>query len=109
MLFAIPWATAIAAMDTGRPDQLVELLRQDCGACHGITLGGGLGPPLTRAATDGRTTAELRAAILDGRPGTAMPPWRGLLTEEDVDFLVQAIRSGRMHEQGERIGDAPAR
>jgi len=32
--------------------------------------------------------------VLDGRPGTPMPPWRGLLTEQEVRWLVEAMRRG---------------
>jgi len=32
--------------------------------------------------------------VLYGRPGTPMPPWRGLLTEQEARWLVEALRSG---------------
>ena len=38
------------APDPGRARALVTLLLHDCGACHGMKLTGGLGPPLTAAA-----------------------------------------------------------
>jgi cytochrome c55X len=70
---------------------LDRLLRQDCGSCHGLHLTGGLGPPLTRQALAGRTPEDLRATILEGRSGTAMPAWRGVLTEREVDELVALL------------------
>ena len=33
-----------------RQRELLHLLKQDCGACHGMTLQGGLGTPLTAEA-----------------------------------------------------------
>ena len=36
---------------------------------------------------------ELREAILAGRPGTAMPPWAGILSGDDVYWLVEALRA----------------
>ncbi len=35
-----------AEPDALRQKELVRLVRQDCGSCHGMTLRGGLGPPL---------------------------------------------------------------
>jgi len=74
-----------------RQRELANLLLQDCGSCHGLELTGGLGPPLTREALAGKSADMLRAVILDGRPGTPMPPWRPLLSQEDVDWLVQQL------------------
>ncbi len=76
------------------PERLAELLRHDCGSCHGLRLTGGLGPALTPVALAGRPDASLRATILDGRPGTAMPSWRGLLSEADAEWLVRRLREG---------------
>ena len=33
-----------------RAAELVRIVRQDCGSCHGMRLTGGLGPALTREA-----------------------------------------------------------
>ena len=75
---------------------LTHLVLHDCGSCHGLTLKGGLGPALTPAALAGKTAEELRATILNGRPGTPMPPWRGFLTEAEADWLVQALQRGEL-------------
>ena len=87
-------ATAQAAPDTDRQQALLYLLKHDCGSCHGMTRSGGLGPSLLPDALEQRPDALLIAAVLDGRPGTAMPPWRGLLSEDDVRWLVDALREG---------------
>ncbi|BAZ92865.1 hypothetical protein TspCOW1_22770 [Thiohalobacter sp. COW1] len=77
-----------------RQAELRHLLEQDCGSCHGLTLKGGLGPALTQQAMQ-RLPQELYVnTILDGRPGTPMPPWRGILTEDEVRWLVEGLRSG---------------
>jgi cytochrome c55X len=70
---------------------MAAFLRDDCGACHGIMLRGGLGPALTPEALAGRSAGELRAVIRDGRPGTAMPPWSGQLTDAQIDELVELL------------------
>ena len=81
-----------------RQKELRNLLQQDCGACHGLTLGGGLGPALTVQALTGRTREGLAAAIRYGRPGTPMPPWEGLLSDAEVDWLVDAMLKGVRHD-----------
>lgn len=87
-------AIAAGELPKDRQRALVHLLRHDCGSCHGMTLRGGLGPPLTAAALDGKSPRALEATILFGRPGTPMPPWAGMLTEDEVRWLVEALKSG---------------
>ena len=82
--------------DPARRAELVHLLRQDCGSCHGLTLKGGLGPALTRAALAGKAPEGLRATIYHGRPGTPMPPWRGFLTEDEAGWLVDLLMQGTL-------------
>ena len=80
--------------DASRQQELRHLLHQDCGSCHGLTLKGGLGPPLIQDSLAGKPAAFLIQIILDGRPGTAMPPWRPLLSEADVAWLVDRLLDG---------------
>lgn len=67
---------------------------QDCGSCHGLTLKGGLGRPLTREALANFPAETVRDIILDGLPGTPMPPWRPLLSENDAAILVDLLKRG---------------
>jgi cytochrome c55X len=83
-----------AALDTARQAELLYLLKHDCGSCHGMTRKGGLGPPLLPDNLRDRPPMLMENTVLDGRPGTPMPPWRGLLTEQEVRWLVEAIRRG---------------
>lgn len=79
-----------------RRSALVHLLRHDCGSCHGLTLRGGLGPPLLPATLAGRDREALVVTVLEGRPGTPMPPWKHELAEAEVRFLVDLLVEGRV-------------
>lgn len=77
-----------------RQQALLHLLRHDCGSCHGMTLQGGLGPPLLPARIAAFDPQALAMTILYGRPGTPMPPWRGFLTEAEAAWLVEQLQRG---------------
>jgi len=87
-------ATTVAAPDAPRQAQLEHLLSQDCGACHGLHMTGGLGPELTRAALAGKSRDSLIATVTHGRPGTAMPGWAPLLGADDIRWLVDLLLQG---------------
>ena len=82
--------------DTPRKE-LLRLLRHDCGSCHGLTLKGGLGKPLLPGNLSGRDAKVLAQIILDGVPGTPMPPWRGILTERDALWIARKLKEGLAH------------
>lgn len=94
LVFPSCMSLASAAPDTARQVELIYLLKHDCGSCHGMTRKGGLGPPLLPGNLRGRPQALMVSTVLDGRPGTPMPPWRGQLTEEEAHWLVEALRRG---------------
>ena len=77
-----------------RQARIIHLLQHDCGACHGLKLTGGLGPPLTPAALKSRTAGELAKIITGGVPHTPMPPWRGFLEAEEIIWLVDLLKTG---------------
>ncbi len=81
-------------IDPARAVALERLVRQDCGSCHGMTLKGGLGSPLTPQALAGADPEALSAIVLDGVPGAAMPPWRGLLSEADARWIAAYLLKG---------------
>jgi len=82
-----------------RQQQLIHLLKQDCGSCHGMTLKGGLGPALLPENLINKPTLFLKNTILFGRPGTAMPPWQGILTEQESQWLVEQLQQGIKNEE----------
>jgi len=88
--------TAAAAEDPAqvRRAELIHMVRQDCGSCHGLTMKGGLGPALLPAMIAGKDPEQLRFVILHGRRGTAMPPWSRFLTEVEAAWVVELLRKG---------------
>jgi len=83
-----------AAPGLARQRELLTLLHQDCGSCHGMRLTGGLGPALTPSALAAKPAASLVATIQSGRPGTAMPPWRRFVSEAEAQWLVARMVDG---------------
>jgi cytochrome c55X len=74
--------------------ELVRLLHQDCGSCHGMRLTGGLGPALTPESLRDKPAQSLTATIISGRAGTAMPPWRPFMSEAEAAWLVARLQQG---------------
>nr|WP_227751753.1 cytochrome c [Tabrizicola oligotrophica] len=82
----------MADVSADRARALEHMVTQDCGSCHGLTLKGGLGRPLTREALANADPEGLTLIILDGIPGTAMPPWRPLLTEDEALWIANYLK-----------------
>ncbi|MDR2875592.1 MAG: cytochrome c [Methylobacillus sp.] len=77
-----------------RRNEIIRLVRNDCGACHGGTLKGGLGLPLRPENLRDKPPETLRATILHGRAETAMPPWSDFLNEEEAGWIVDQLLKG---------------
>ena len=77
-----------------RQTELLNLVRQDCGSCHGLSLNGGLGLPLTPQALGGKSPEALRDAILYGRDGTPMPPWNPFISADEAGWIVEMLMKG---------------
>lgn len=76
--------------------KLSNLVRQDCGSCHGMTLQGGLGKPLTTEHLKQWNRDQLVHIILEGVPGTPMPRWRPLLTDSEASWIADALLDGAL-------------
>jgi cytochrome c55X len=96
-LLCLASLVAQAEPPIARQDQLLYRLRQDCGSCHGMTLKGGLGPPLLPGAIAAKADDALVDVILHGVAGTPMPPWDFEISRDEAAWLVQRLREG-MHE-----------
>jgi cytochrome c55X len=87
-------AAEAVAPSPERRKELIHLVRQDCGSCHGMTLQGGLGPSLKPEALRDKPADSLVATIYGGRPGTPMPPWHRFLTEDEARWVVDQLLAG---------------
>lgn len=93
LLWGMAWTAHAEDISAARREALLNLLRQDCGSCHGMTLKGGLGPSLLPEALAGKSDEFLITTILDRHPDTAMPPWRHFLSPHEAGWLVQQLRA----------------
>jgi cytochrome c55X len=94
ILLSIIHCTVLAEVLPGRQQELVYMVRQDCGSCHGMTLKGGLGPSLLAKRMAKLPDIYLIETIKHGRPGTAMPPWLPILTEQEIKWIVSWLKKG---------------
>jgi cytochrome c55X len=93
LLLALP-VLAWADPAQMRKDELLHLVRQDCGSCHGLRMEGGLGLPLTPQALKGKDPEGLKLTILQGRYGTTMPPWGPFMSEAEAGWVVELLMKG---------------
>lgn len=82
-----------------RQQQLTHIVKQDCGSCHGMTLKGGLGTPLLPEDLANKSIEFLSYTIINGRPTTAMPPWREILTEQEATWIAQQLKLGSFNDK----------
>ena len=77
------------------------LYKQYCASCHGAN-GDGKGPAasalnpkpadfLNVTYMNARSRADHFKSIMNGKSGTAMPPWKGTLSEKDVWDIITYI------------------
>lgn len=81
-------------ISTQRITELSNLLVQDCGSCHGMTMKGGLGPALTPDILKNKSREMITLTISNGRPGTPMPPWNTILTKQEISWMVNTLYEG---------------
>ncbi len=95
-LAVIPLGVGFAIADPGpdRKSELLYRLQHDCGSCHGMTMRGGLGPPLLPSTLAGKPSDGLVDVILNGIPGSPMPPWAFEIGREEAAWLVGELKKG---------------
>jgi cytochrome c55X len=100
MISITPFHALAGPVSQPRQDELINLLKHDCGSCHGMTLKGGLGPALTKEALASKPADFLYNTIMLGRDHTAMPPWNNFLSNDEAVWLVDRLRDGNFSESG---------
>ncbi len=96
VMTAFPVTAADQPANPSRRAEIVNMVRQDCGSCHGMTLRGGLGPSLQARTLADKDAGQLQFVILNGRRGTPMPPWKDFLTETEVAWVVDMLMQGTL-------------
>lgn len=91
-----PWSVFATDISDNRQQELIHLIKHDCGSCHGITLKGGLGAPLTAEKLQNKSNALLTSIIMNGVEGTPMPPWKGILDKQEVVWMVKQLKAGTL-------------
>jgi mono/diheme cytochrome c family protein len=104
----IPWPTPVfpsgttptsgttpPAITTPVPVSGKDLFAAKCAACHGVNRQGtpGFAPALTPDNLAKLNDADITDTISNGRTGTAMPPFKGSLTTDQIAALVQFVKS----------------
>lgn len=92
--FTLAAEPSIQEPEPSRRSELITLVRQDCGSCHGLTLKGGLGPALLPETLKDKPADSLVSTIMQGRPGTAMPPWQRFMNEAEAEWVVMKLQKG---------------
>lgn len=97
------WLISLHAMAAeGDPSKGKGVYEKNCTACHGVQgrgdgpTGKALIPPapdFMAPAIKRKSDAELLKAIETGRPGTAMPGWKGMLSDQDIRNVLAYVRS----------------
>ena len=77
-----------------RKIELTYIVKQDCGSCHGMLLKGGLGPDLLPRKFENSDADGIAALIFHGLPGTPMPPWKGILSQQETKWIAKQLKSG---------------
>jgi len=83
-------------LSTERQKELTYMVQQDCGSCHGMTLKGGLGPSLLPERISVLPKQYLMDAVTHGRPDTPMPPWKPILTRDEIQWIVEQLQLGQL-------------
>lgn len=87
-------STLGASFTPAHQAELRNLLIQDCGSCHGLTMRGGLGPALLPQNLRNRSREALIDTVMYGRPNTAMPPWNTMLKRDEAAWMIDQLLKG---------------
>lgn len=77
-----------------RKKEIFHIVKQDCGSCHGMTLKGGLGTAILPEDLVNKPVEFLTYTIMNGRQGTAMPPWKAIFNQSEANWIAQQLKQG---------------
>jgi DNA-binding beta-propeller fold protein YncE len=83
----------LAALLIAGPASASELYERHCASCHGANRLGGMGPALLPENLARLKKPEAARMIRDSRPGVQMPAFNPILTDGEVQALVELIYS----------------
>ena len=84
--------------DTSKMD-VEKMFEKECQGCHGPNHEGGVGADLRPAQLDKKNAYTLAEVILNGRPGTAMPPFSEKMNKADAQKMIDYLQ----HFKGKKI------
>src|ERR1700733_1752036 len=97
-------ARLAAANEPSTEPSVAEIYAASCAACHGTRLQGGQGPSLLSSRyVHGIEDEQVARSIRDGFPAKGMPPWRSLLSDEQIANLVRHLRDERVQNSPEYL------
>ena len=100
MIFFFSFFTSSTALadnneiSTARQKEISHIVKQDCGSCHGMTLKGGLGTAILPEDLVNKPVEFLTYIIMNGRQGTAMPPWKAIFSQSEANWIAQQLKQG---------------
>lgn len=94
VLFFFTFSSLSYGDETVSSTKLSHLIKHDCGSCHGMTLKGGLGPSLLTDTLRHWNAESLFYVIKEGKPGTAMPAWKTLLSDDEIRWIAAQLKQG---------------
>ncbi|HFD39487.1 MAG TPA: c-type cytochrome [Anaerolineae bacterium] len=91
---AVAVPTPSGPLEPGDPERGQAIFVEKCASCHNADAKGGtLGPSLVRPEIAAQDDDFFRETITQGRPGTAMPTWGGVLSAQDIEDVIAWLRT----------------
>ena len=96
-----PYADLTNPFDEDAAPEGAKIFHTYCETCHGVE-GHGNGPASQALDPKPKNLAELQTVVADdylfwriteGKPGTSMPAWQGIMTEEQIWQVVAFIQT----------------
>lgn len=87
------WAGGLKPLSATVVKQVNGLFMYNCAGCHGDNREGGIGPALLPETLSFKKLPEVVRYIETGFKGTAMPAWKGRLSDKDLTLLAKYIKT----------------